>query len=132
LGVLPHAALLDFAEAGGVGARHPALLPGKGDRLFQRLERSLAQQDSGLSPRLALDHGLGRDAALGHALLHGIDIEGARGQVVDVRPAKAHHVGDQAMGIVEAPIGGGTDGCLGVPAERLERLAHELFRLRRS
>ena len=107
--------------AGGVRAQ-------EADRFLQRLEAGLAQQDGVLATRRAFDHFLGWDAAARHGGLQRVDVQRARGQVVDVRAGETDHVGDQAMGVVQGLVGLGRDGGLAVPAEGLAHLFDE-FRL---
>lgn len=72
---------------------------------FKCLEAGLAQQDRTGPCRWPFDNCLWRDATLGHVLLHGIDIQGARCQVVDMRPLEADHIGNQTMGVMKFLIG---------------------------
>ena len=117
-----HAALFDLTEARGMGALDVAL---EQDGFFQRLEAGLAQQDGALAPRRTFDGFLGRDAAGGHPGLDGVDVEGARGQVVDVWPLEADHVGDQPMGVVQALVEASVDVGLAMPAEGLQGFLNE-------
>ena len=118
--------MFNLAETCGVASGHAL----KHHNLFQRFERCLAQQDIHIPARRPLDDGLGRDAALGHLALNGINIQGARRQMVDMRPFEAHHIGNQPMRGHKLFIGLGADGRVIVPAEGFQRLAHKLFRLR--
>jgi len=73
--------------------------------------------------RRAFDHRLGGDAARGHQPLHVVDVQGTRGQVVDVRALERHHVGDQpVLGAEAGVLGGGHRGVV-VPAEGFQGLA---------
>ena len=121
------AALLDFAEARGMGAG--GVRAQEADRFLQRLEAGLAQQDGVLATRRAFDHFLGWDAAARHGGLQRVDVQRARGQVVDVRAGETDHVGDRAMGVVQGLVGLGRDGGLAVPAEGLAHLFDEFVRL---
>ena len=123
-----YAALLDLAKTGGVRAL--VIATGEQHALLQRLEAGLAQQDGAGAAGWAFDHILGIHAMGGHAQLGGIDVEGARCQVVDVRPLEADYIGDQAVGLVQLVIGGGIHGGLAVPAEGLQRFAHKFIGLR--
>ena len=119
------AALFDLAEAGGVDALGRPVRVGEGDGLLQGFETGLAQQDGAGAVGRTLDRLLGRDAAFGHGGLGGVDVERARGQVVDVRSLEADHVGDQPVGGDQPLIGWCADRRLGVPAEGLQQLGDE-------
>ncbi|SVK54374.1 Uncharacterised protein [Acinetobacter baumannii] len=49
--------------------------------------------------------------------------------MIDMRPFKRHHVGDQAMLIVQLPVFFGADRRLVVPAEGFQRLFDKFLRL---
>ena len=120
------ATLFDLAEAGAVAALVVHLV-GEGDAFLQGLEAGLAQQDRAIAARRALDHRLGGDAMHGHQPLYFVDVQGARGQVVDVRALERHHVGDQPVLGTEVGVLGGADRGVVVPAEGLQGLLDELL-----
>ncbi len=96
-----HTALFDLAEPRGMMTGDDAAVAlNEIDAFFQRLEAGLAQQDRATAARRALDDRFGRNTAGGHRLLNAIDIQRARCQMIDMRPFKRHHVGDQSMLIV--------------------------------
>jgi hypothetical protein len=64
----------------------------------------------------------------GHLRLDGVDVEGARGQVVDVRTLEADHAGDQSVSIMQAVIEAGVDIGLAVPAKGLPGFLDEGIR----
>lgn len=121
--------MLDFAKACGVAA-FAALLVAEGDRFLQGLEAGLAQQDRVAAGGRAFNHGLRRDALGRHAELDCIDIQGTRGQVVDVRALEGHHIGDQAVLVVQLLVLLGRDGSVLVPAEGVQRFLHERLCIR--
>ncbi|CCJ84668.1 hypothetical protein BN133_1045 [Cronobacter dublinensis 582] len=122
-----HAALFNFAKARGMRA---GAVAAKADRLFKRFKAGLAQQNGKFAARRPFDNGLRFNAIFRHQRLHAIDIQRARRQVVDVTAAKAHHIGNQPVLVMQRLIGGGVHRRMAVPAERLQRLAHKLLRLR--
>ncbi len=96
---------------------------------FQRLEAGLAQQDRAAARWRAFDHGLGIDAACKHAGLRSVDVQRARGQVIDVRAAEADHIGDQAVRVVQRVVGGERNRRIAMPAEGLQRFDDEAARI---
>ncbi|CAM4268995.1 hypothetical protein STIN111742_08560 [Stenotrophomonas indicatrix] len=125
LGGQRQAALLDLAEARGMGTGVAAFVAREVHRLFQRLEAGLPQQDRAGATRGALDHRLGGHAVLDHRRLRSVDVQRARGQVVDVRATEADHVGHQPVRLVQGMVGRQVDGGIAMPAEGLQRLFDE-------
>lgn len=117
--------MLDFTETRGVTTGGTLQLIGEGDLLLQGLETGLAQQDGVTAGRWAFDHCLGFDALGRHAGLHQVDVEGTGCEMVDMRALERHHIGDQAVFIVQHLVLGGADGRLAVPAKRLQGLLDE-------
>jgi hypothetical protein len=60
-----------------------------------------------------------------HLVLCRIDVEGSRGQMVDVRSAKAHHVGDQSVCMVQLVVRVRLDNGVAVPTEGFQNGRHE-------
>lgn len=120
-------ALLDLAEARGMRAGITAFAVREMHRFFQCLEAGLAQQDRAGTARRALDHGLGGHAVLDHRRLRRVDIQRARGQVVDVRATETDHIGHQPMRLVEGVVGRQVDSGVAMPAEGFQRLFDETF-----
>ena len=63
-------------------------------------------------------------------LASGVDIERARCQMIDMRPLEGHHIGDQAMGIMQAVVHVFRDIGLIMPAEGFQHLLHEAVGIR--
>ena len=102
----------------------------KNDRLFQRLEAGLTQQDRAVAARRAFDDGLRHNAASWHSGLDGVDVERARRQMIDMRAFEAHHVSYQPMSIMQLSIDIEAHCRFAVPAESFQGLASELRGLR--
>ena len=132
LGGQRHAALFYLAKARRVATKLPCRLTFKSDLFIQRLEAGLAQQDGALTARWPFNHRFRRNAAFWHLGLNVIDIQRARCQVVNVRPAKSHHVGNQAMLGVQLLILLQRDRRRVVPAESFQRLLHKLVGMLRA
>ncbi len=116
------AALFDFAETCGVAT----LVVAECNLLLQRLEAGLAQQDRVAASGWPFDHGFRRDALGRHAGLDRVDVQGAWGQVVDVRAFEGHHVGNQAVLVMQLLILRGRDRGVLVPAEGVQGFTNEL------
>lgn len=111
------AALFDLAEARGMGAGIAAFAAREMHGLFQCLEAGLAQQDRAGAARRAFDHRLGGHAVFDHRRLRSVDVQRARGQVIDVRATETDHVGHQAVRVVQRVVGRQVDRGIAVPAE---------------
>ncbi len=107
-------------------ARCPlAIFTDERDFFFQCLERGLTQKNRTFAGWRAFNNGFRVNAAFWHLILNGIDIEGARGQVVDVWAFERHDVSNQAMCIVEAMIQIGADIGMVVPTESFENFRNQ-------
>src|SRR5690606_411375 len=93
------------------------------------LERGLAQKDRAFAGWRTFDNCLRVDAAIWHLNLHGVDVERAWCQMVDVRTLEGNNVSDQAMCIVEAMVKLGTDVGMIMPAESLQHFCNEDLRI---
>lgn len=100
------------------------------DRLSQRLEAGLTQQDRAVAARRTFDNGLRHNAASWHPRLDDVDVERGRRQMVDMRAFEAHHVSYQPMSIMQLSIDIEAHCRFAVPAEGFQGLANELLGLR--
>lgn len=120
------AALFDLAKARRGRASDLTL---ELDELFQDLEAGLAQEDGALATWRTFDGFLGRDATGRHPDLDGGNIEGAQGQVVDVRALEGDHIGDQSVGVVQPLVQARVDVGLAVLTEGFEGFLDESISL---